>query len=614
MKPMNHRWNNVGAPDIVRYGPRAGVTAGPAGVGGAWRVAALVLAVTEALAVPFTYQGRLVDGAALANGNYELRFRLFDSVTAGTQVGGDVSLPTVGVTNGLFTVALEFGAGSFTGADRWLELSARPAGDAGALSVFDPRQAINAVPYALYSLAGPGDAGALTTGTLPDARLSGNIARSADLLTFSNSIVTRLGATNAALQAQVDQFAVRLDQLTASLLNVSNQFVADLPPGVVVASVQPNDATLLGQGLSPLAQLDASGWRNGATLNAPGARHGHTGVWTGSQLLVWGGTVANSPSATGGSYVPATDTWTGITPADAPAARSGHTAVWTGDRMLVWGGFGADFLASGGAYAPAGLSWNALATSGAPAGRDGHAAVWTGTRMVVWGGRNGDGLLADGAVHDPTGGTWAALPSLNAPSARRFATVVWTGDRLIVFGGEGATGAVDTGAVLPLAGGVTPGAWTALPALNAPSPRTGHTAVWTGSRMLVWGGQNGGTPLGDGAAYDPAANTWTPLPTLGAPTARSGHVTVWTGSELLISGGATAGGPVASGGAYDPAAGQWRTLSDVGQPVARSGGAGVWSGSELLVFGGLTSSSPSIPTGAPQRLNPQPTWYLYRKP
>jgi hypothetical protein len=159
------------------------------------------LVTGTAVAVPFTYQGRLVDGTALANGNYELRFRLFDSVAAGTQVGGDVALPTVGVTNGLFTVQLEFGNGVFTGADRWLELSARPAGDPGALSVFDPRQPITAVPYALYSLAGSGDAAALTSGLLPDARLSGNIARSADLLSFSNTFGVRLGATNDALQA-----------------------------------------------------------------------------------------------------------------------------------------------------------------------------------------------------------------------------------------------------------------------------------------------------------------------------------------------------------------------------------------------------------------------------
>ena len=64
------------------------------------------LSVLPALALPFTYQGRLVDGAALANGNYELRFRLFDSLTAGNQVGGNISLPSVAVTNGLWRLAI----------------------------------------------------------------------------------------------------------------------------------------------------------------------------------------------------------------------------------------------------------------------------------------------------------------------------------------------------------------------------------------------------------------------------------------------------------------------------------------------------------------------------
>lgn len=575
---------------------------------------ACALIALPALAAPFTYQGRLVDGAALANGNYELTFRVFNAVTAGTQAGAEVLLPSVGVTNGLFTVSLDFGNGVFTGANRWLEMAARVSGSADAPAVFDPRQPITAVPYALYSLSGPGDAGALTTGTLPDARLSVNIARTADLLTFSNTIGTRLVATNTALQTQLNQLSTRLDQLTTSLLNVSNQFVADLPPGVVVASLEPGDASLLGQGLSQMAKLEAAGWKNGATVDAPGARYGHTGVWTGSRLLVWGGTVAGLPAFTGGEYDPAADDWNPISTVNPPAARSGHTAVWTGDRMLVWGGFGADYLATGSAYSPANLDWTALATAGAPAARDGQAAVWTGARFLIWGGRNADGLLADGSAYDLTGATWSALPGLNAPGARRLATAVWAGDRVIIFGGEGASGAVGTGAALPLAGGITPGAWQALPAANAPGARVAHTAVWTGTKMIVWGGKNGSTPLGDGAAFDPVNNTWTPLPATGAPAARSGHVAVWTGTEMLISGGENASGPIASGGAYDPATGHWRTLSDVGQPAARSAGVGVWSGTELLVFGGLTSASPSTPVASLQRLNPQLTWYLYRKP
>ena len=132
--------------------------------------------------------------------------------------------------------------------------------------------------------------------------------------------------------------------------------------------------------------------------------------------------------------------------------------------------------------------------------------------------------------------------------------------------------------------------------------------------MLVWGGKQGGVPVNTGASFDPVANTWTALPTTGAPNARFGHVAVWTGVEMLVFGGQT--GPsttsaVATGAAFNPATGQWRPLTSGGSPVARTQAAGVWTGSELLVFGG-TSGNASL--AALQRLNPQPTWYFYRKP
>src|SRR2546426_5188115 len=76
----------------------------------------------------FIYQGRLTDGGTAANGNYDLQFALFDSLSGGTQVGSTQALNTVAVTGGVFTVSLNFGANSFTGADRFLEISARPTG------------------------------------------------------------------------------------------------------------------------------------------------------------------------------------------------------------------------------------------------------------------------------------------------------------------------------------------------------------------------------------------------------------------------------------------------------------------------------------------------------
>ena len=76
----------------------------------------------------FTYQGRLTDGGTAANGNYDLQFALWDSVSGGSQIGSTQTLNTVAVSNGIFSVTLDFGASSFNGASRFLEISARLSG------------------------------------------------------------------------------------------------------------------------------------------------------------------------------------------------------------------------------------------------------------------------------------------------------------------------------------------------------------------------------------------------------------------------------------------------------------------------------------------------------
>src|SRR5436305_496755 len=99
----------------------------------------------------FTYQGRLTDGGTAANGNYDLQFALFDSLSGGTQVGSTQTLNTVAVSNGVFTVSLDFGTTSFNGANRFLEISARPSGG-GSFTLLTPRQQVTATPYAIRSV------------------------------------------------------------------------------------------------------------------------------------------------------------------------------------------------------------------------------------------------------------------------------------------------------------------------------------------------------------------------------------------------------------------------------------------------------------------------------
>jgi N-acetylneuraminic acid mutarotase len=58
-----------------------------------------------------------------------------------------------------------------------------------------------------------------------------------------------------------------------------------------------------------------------------------------------------------------------------------------------------------------------------------------------------------------------------------------------------------------------------------------HTAVWTGTEMIVWGGYNGSSWLNDGWRYDPATDQWTSMSSSNAPSARENHTAIWTGTE-----------------------------------------------------------------------------------
>ena len=114
----------------------------------------------------FTYQGRLNDNGVPANGSYDLSFSLYDDATAGTQQGNTITNLSTTVSNGLFTVTLDFGATNFPGADRWLAIGVRATGP-GAFVTLNPRQKITATPYAITA--------ANLSGTLPVSQVAGVI-------------------------------------------------------------------------------------------------------------------------------------------------------------------------------------------------------------------------------------------------------------------------------------------------------------------------------------------------------------------------------------------------------------------------------------------------------
>ena len=96
----------------------------------------------------FTYQGRLAENGNPASGAYEFRFVLFDAASSGLQIGPPLTNTSVAVSGGLFTALLDFGAGAFSGANRWLEIGARTNGSVGAFTTLNPRQLLTSTPYA----------------------------------------------------------------------------------------------------------------------------------------------------------------------------------------------------------------------------------------------------------------------------------------------------------------------------------------------------------------------------------------------------------------------------------------------------------------------------------
>jgi hypothetical protein len=96
----------------------------------------------------FTYQGQLKNGGAAVNGLCAIAFRLYDDPSASNLIGTPIT-PTVPVTNGLFTVGLNFGSTAFNGNGRWLDMQVNC--NNGGFTALTPRQAVMAVPYALFA-------------------------------------------------------------------------------------------------------------------------------------------------------------------------------------------------------------------------------------------------------------------------------------------------------------------------------------------------------------------------------------------------------------------------------------------------------------------------------
>jgi hypothetical protein len=238
--------------------------------------------------------------------------------------------------------------------------------------------------------------------------------------------------------------------------------------------------------------------------------------------------------------------------------------------------------------------------------------------------------------------TWVELADVERPDrgflSRGLKSVqdfLWREDgfteAMIVWGGGTDGEAFGDGALYSVAAD----RWSEIEEIGAPSPRLGHTATWTGTRMIVWGGRS--TPLdmpprildeeerdlflGDGGAYSPSTDTWDPdlVPTNLNIDGRHQHTAVWTEYGMIVWGGANeddffndgwiycdedaedpcspeagwtkVGDPLEDSG-LDPEPCKPKVAADCEPPSPRAGHIAVWTGQEMIIWGGYDQTGP----------------------
>jgi hypothetical protein len=132
----------------------------------------------------FTYQGQLQNNGSPASGTYNLTFSLFTNNTSGSAVAGPVTTNGVAITNGLFTVLINFGSSPFTGQTSWLQIGVESNG-VGSFTPLSPRQQLTPVPYAIFA-----NTSSNLSGTVSAAQLSGTVGNNQ---LANNSITVNAG-------------------------------------------------------------------------------------------------------------------------------------------------------------------------------------------------------------------------------------------------------------------------------------------------------------------------------------------------------------------------------------------------------------------------------------
>jgi len=347
-----------------------------------------------------------------------------------------------------------------------------------------------------------------------------------------------------------------------------------------------------------------TGWSELPSKAPLAPRVEHSAVWTGQEVIVWGGGDDTSDFGDGAAYDPVAGTWRKIADATSVGltARRRQVAVWNGSTMMIGTGNrgGGAPYAEFGRYDPKSDSWSKMSSLPVAADFAGAAALPDG-RIVVGFGRGATGILGSAFVYDPKLDKWS--PTALAP-ARSDAKLFFLGTKVYALGGfDGTTyptlvpfydpstntwgtsagngpdaelvsGASGDGYAFVYGGvgGTVPtlsrtvitsasawfdpvaGDWVKLP---GPPPgalsfaaRNGAAAFVGAGSFWIWGGAAGGA-LGDGASYMVKDKSWTPMPK-GGPSPRQGATATWVGDHAIFFGGRDATTFFAEGKRFKP--------------------------------------------------------------
>jgi hypothetical protein len=355
--------------------------------------------------------------------------------------------------------------------------------------------------------------------------------------------------------------------------------------------------------VSPSPSASPSGTPEPAPTWAPIARAPISGrtfngvVWSGSEMIVWGGVHRSAGGgeqlADGAAYDPSTDSWEKLAPAPAGLkGGGGQAAAWTGSEAAFWVGNSPDGPVGTAVYDPVAGSWHRL-----PAGplgvREGYVSVWTGSRLLIMGGAAGDQLATPiGAGLFPAAGTWRLLGGLNALTGFVPSGAVWSGKEAFLYGSTSQCPQLGSGCqdYTPTFVSYAPASDTAKPISlkGIPVPKKQLTTLapvaWTGSAVLFNDLTSTATAV---VTYTPATRTWAagpPAPCAAAPNS-VGQV-AWAGSVLVEPCGKN------QLQLYDPSRGTWTLITAGPSPLnSMTSSSIVWTGSKLIVWSGGTSST-----------------------